>query len=199
MSRAADSRTWATPPAAPPTSRRLDGLHRVHDEQVGLGLGGRGDDGVDVALRRQQHSIPDDSEPPSAQADLVEGLFGAGDQHPPPLCGERCRHLEEKRRLAHPRLAAEEDGRPGDQATTQHPIDLTDAHRAPDHLSRTGFAHGDHPGPSRFLAAPGAAFGGHLDERPVCLALGAESHPLGALVGADLAAVLHEIETIAAV
>jgi hypothetical protein len=168
----------------------LDRLHRVDDQQVGLDIGRGGNDRVDIAFRGEQHAVAHDPEASRPEPDLVERLLGAGDQHLALLRRQRSRHLEQQRRLAYSRLATDEDGGTGDQPAAEHAIDLSDADRPAHDVARTGGADGYHP---RLAPPPGrgAALGGDLHQGTVGAALRAESHPLEALVSADLTAVLH--------
>ena len=58
-------------------------------------------------------------------------FFAGAVEHRPDRCREVRRRLQQQRRLADARLAADQDERSGDDAAAEHAIELVDAGRQP--------------------------------------------------------------------
>jgi hypothetical protein len=71
------------------------------------------------------------AEPPRAHPRLRHRFLAGDVEHPRPAPGERVERLQQQRRFADPGITSEEDQRPGDQPTAEHPVELLDAARAP--------------------------------------------------------------------
>ena len=119
------------------------GLDRIDDERAPGRVGaGQLDDPADLALgddpdARRPRAV-EQPEPRGAQPDLP-GRFLAGGVEDVAVGGRQAsghagRGLEEERRLADPRLAADQHERPGDEAAAQDPVELADARRQARHV-----------------------------------------------------------------
>src|SRR5690606_10659908 len=109
------------------------------------------------------------------------GLLGARVEHA--AAGERTVRgdLEQERRLADARLAAEQDGGAGNEPAPEHTVELADAGRPPRRLVRV--EGGDRPrgpqaaGGDGLDTADDAGLLGCLDHGAPLLALAASAHP----------------------
>jgi hypothetical protein len=91
--------------------------------------------------------------------------------------GERGERLQEQRRLADPRIAADQHNLPRHQAAAQHPVELREARGDALGLARldAGERHRRRGGSGGARAAP---LGGLLGHRAGLAARGAKAHPL---------------------
>jgi hypothetical protein len=173
---------------------REHGLHRVDDHERRPQPGDLLEDALDAGLRQQVERRNADAEPVAAALDLMLRLLARGVQHRPDGAREMCRGLQQERRLADARLAAEENEGAGHDAAAEHAIELADAARQPLRLCALDFR-------VQLGRAGGAELRvaiarrrrcrglGHalLDQGIPGAALGAAPHPLGRLRPALLA------------
>ena len=136
---AADLADAAGRPVEVVDRRGLDGV----DDQERRHRRRRGDvpDPVDRGLGRDPdvcRGAVEEPEPLCPEPDLRRGLLAGRVQDPvgADSRGDAGRSLEEQRRLADPRLAADEDDRPRDEAPAQHPVELGDPDGQPRPIRR---------------------------------------------------------------
>ena len=146
------------------------------------------EDRLDVRLGQHQQRVLGDAEAVGAHLHLL-GRFLAGDVERAALARQLRQRLEDERRLADARIAADQDHRPRHDAAAQHAVELADAARAAP-LGRRGQA-GDRlrratlaGGASAALRRGREAF---LDQRVPLAALGAATQPARRLRPAALA------------
>ena len=86
-----------------------------------------GDDPRDVRLREDEQPLLVDPEAPAAQAHLRRRFLRARVEHVARLDGQTAPGLQQQRRLADPRLAAEQNDRPRDEAAPEHAVEAVEA------------------------------------------------------------------------
>ena len=106
-----------------PERRVVDGLDRVDHDDVGLGVGHRGEDVRERGLRKQPEIGSNGVEALGSQAHLLRALLGCHVQRRPAEGGHQ---LEQQGALADPGLAAEQGDRAGDEPAAEHPVELAD-------------------------------------------------------------------------
>ena len=110
-----------------------DGLDRVDDDDLRLLAVERGDDRLELHFGEQRHRRVDQRQPLGAQRDLLDRLL-AGDVERLSRRADRCHRLQQQRRLADARVAAQQDHAAGNEASAQHPVELLDAGGKPRHV-----------------------------------------------------------------
>jgi hypothetical protein len=107
----------------------VDGLDRVDDQRAELldALGGLAEHLLDALLGHQQQVLVAGREPGAARADLGDRLLAAGVEHEAGAAGEADAGLQQERRLADARGAAEQDDAAGDEAAAEDAVDLVHA------------------------------------------------------------------------
>ena len=121
----------------------------------------RGDDRLELHFGEQRHRRVDQRQPLGAQRDLLDRLL-AGDVERLFRRADRCHRLQQQRRLADARVAAQQDHAAGNEAAAQHPVELLDAGGKPRHVpgldraQRPDFAAGagQRPGSASARAPP---------------------------------------------
>ncbi len=109
-------------------SRYIVWIEIDDDEVRGVRPVERDEDVADVAGRRQQDRAGLDAEALGAQPHLVDCLL-AGDVHrrcPPGSRRNRRGHLQQQRRFADPRVAADQDYRSWHKSAAAHPVEFGD-------------------------------------------------------------------------
>ena len=106
-------------------------LHGVDDEQRRLDAADFLEDALDAGLGEQVQRRVADAETIAARLDLMLGLLARGIEHGADVCAKLRGRLQQQRRLADARLAAEQDERAGHDAAAEHAIELADAGRMP--------------------------------------------------------------------
>ena len=112
------------------------GLDRVDDDQCRVLGPGHLHDPPDVVFREHPDALArfagQQPEPSGAQPDLAGRLFAGRIEHAAGSVGRTGQaggRLEQQRRLADPRLPADQDQRSGNQPAAEHPIELVDPER----------------------------------------------------------------------
>ena len=135
---------------------RPERLHRVdHADRGAFGLQRRADR-VELGLGQDLDRVAA-AEPRGAELHLRDRLL-AGDEQRAPVRRDRAERHQEKRRLADPGLAADEDERCGHEAAAEHPVELgtpVEMRGSPRRRRRRGAAAARRPPPAR--RAPGAS------------------------------------------
>jgi hypothetical protein len=101
----------------------LHGLDGIHDQQRRLAPAGESQDRFEVVLGHYTEAIGGQSEPLSPGRDLIDRLFSGGVQDASGG-GHMGGYLQQQRRFADTRIPSEQRDRTGDNAATQHPIEL---------------------------------------------------------------------------
>ncbi len=114
---------------------REDGLDRVDDDERRLQPRDLFEDALDACLGQQVERRGADAKAIAAALDLVLGLFAGCVENRADLAREVRGRLQQQRRLADARLAAEQHERTGHDAAAEHAIELADAGRQPDGVS----------------------------------------------------------------
>ena len=109
--------------------QRLDRID--DDERRRPAVGERGEDVLDAGLGGEQHRRVGEPEPLGAEPDLGDRLLAGDVDDPVPLLRQRAGGLQEQRRLADARVAADEQRRAAHDAAAGHPVELADAGRDP--------------------------------------------------------------------
>ena len=157
----AASRTWPMLPGRRLELQREHRLHRIDDHERRLDARDLLENPLEARLGEQVERRVADAEPLAARLDLVLGLLAGAVEHR----ADRARHvrrgLQQQRRLADARLAAEQHQRAGHDAAAEHAIELVDAGRQARVLFESRCRHRAAPRrscrPSRSGAARGAA------------------------------------------
>ena len=87
------------------------------------------EDALETRFRQQVQRRPFDAEPVAARLDLMLRFLAGAVEHRPDRVREMRRGLQQQRRLADARLAADQHERSGNDAAAQHAIELVDAGR----------------------------------------------------------------------
>ena len=104
--------------------RQVDGLHRIHDEQVGFELIEVGKDRLNGGIAGQPEVVVHGAQPLGPQPNLTRRLLGA-DQEDPAAGTDPCGgELQGEGRLADARLTAQQRDRAGHQAPAERPINF---------------------------------------------------------------------------
>ena len=106
-------------------------LDRVDDDERRLEARDLLEDPFERGFRQQVERSGADAESIAAALDLVLGLLARGVEHRTDLASEVRGRLQQQRRLADPRFAAEQHERPGNDAAAEHAIEFADAGRQP--------------------------------------------------------------------
>jgi hypothetical protein len=107
-------------------ARRIDGLHRVHDQGRGLELVHVLEDALEARLRHEEEAGARDSQALAAHLDLLLRFLAGDVEDGAPLTAEEVRDLQQQRALADPGLAADEDHRAGHDPAPEHAVELAD-------------------------------------------------------------------------
>ena len=100
-------------------------LNRVDHDKVGrAAVIEGGDDIADTARRGEPDRAIGDAEPVGAQPNLVDRLLAGDVSGSGPAGRERGRRLQQDRRFADARIAADEDRRAGNQASAADPVEF---------------------------------------------------------------------------
>ena len=126
------------PPRLPLGPHGLDAVQ--HDEGGVLHILKRS---LQLVAAAEQQPVRGHSEPGGAEGHLRLGFLARDVEHGGPGLRDPPRGLEQQRRLADARLAAEQDDSPGDQSAAQHPVQLPDTRR--EALRRTDVDGAHHP------------------------------------------------------
>ncbi len=116
-------------------------LDRIDDDDLGRLGADRGDDRLEVDLGQQRHRRVDEAEPHRAERDLL-GRFLPGHVQRLLRGADRRHRLQEQRRLADARIAAEQDHASRHETAAQHAVELLEAGRKPRRLLRIDGAEG---------------------------------------------------------
>ena len=127
----ADSRTWPMLPGRRLELQREHGLDRVDDDEGRPKAGDLFEDALETGLGQDVERRRLDAEPLAARLDLVFGLLAGAVEHGPDRLGEVRRRLQQQRRLADARLAADQHEGAGHDAAAEHAVELADAGRDP--------------------------------------------------------------------
>ena len=121
----------------------VDGLDRIDDDYFRLRFANGRDDRLDLDLG--QHADPGilDAEALRAQRYLL-GRFFAGDVEARARLADQCQRLQQQRRLADARIAAEQDHRAVDRSTAEHAVEFGDAGRMARRIGRGDRAQFEH-------------------------------------------------------
>ena len=189
----AASRTWPIVPGADWNLSEKTVWTESIDHERGLEARDLFEDALDARLGQQVERRVADAEPLAAALDLVLRFLARRVEHRPDFAREVRGRLEQQRRLADARLAAEQHQRPRHDAAAEHAIELADAGRQPRRRQpsrpRRRAAPSDRL-PARVSAAPSGGTGlrgALLRQRVPGAALGAPPEPLGRLGAAFLA------------
>ncbi len=106
---------------------RPDSLHGIDDDERGRQARDLFEDPLDTGLRQQVQRRIAHTEPVATTLHLMLRLFGRGVENRTDLAREVRGGLEQQRRLADAGLSSEQDERPGDDAATEHAVELVDA------------------------------------------------------------------------
>ena len=104
-------------------------LHGIDDDQRRPDAADLFEDALDAGLGEQVERRIADAEPIAARFDLMLGFFAGRIQHGADRLREVRGGLQQQRRLADARLAAEQHERSGNDAAAEHAIELADAGR----------------------------------------------------------------------
>jgi hypothetical protein len=104
-------------------------LDRIHDDDGRAGGINLLEHDLGAGLRQDQHASVVETEPVGAQPHLLRRLLAGDVQDGEALPRERAARLERQRRLADPGISAHQRDRSGDDPTTEHAVELTDAGR----------------------------------------------------------------------
>ena len=104
-----------------------DGLHRVDDDEAGVEAFDLAEHRRQIGFAREVEGVVECVGALGAHPHLVDRLLGGGVEHSGALRGDARRELEEDRRLAHARLAAQQDRGPRHKAAAEHAVELADA------------------------------------------------------------------------
>lgn len=102
---------------------RVHGLDRVDDQHPGGGAGRSGDDVLDAGFGDQTCHRITEPQASRTQRHLAQGLFAGRIQHRTARLQRRGR-LQHQRRLADPRITAEQRHRARHQAATEYTVEL---------------------------------------------------------------------------
>ena len=127
----ADSRTWPMLPGADWNFSEKTVWMESTMTNAGLSRGDLFEDALEAGLGEDVERRPLDAEPLAARLDLVLGLLAGAVEHRADRLREVRRRLQQQRRLADARLAADEHQRAGHDAAAEHAIELADAGRQP--------------------------------------------------------------------
>ena len=127
----AASRTCPMLPGADWNLQREHRLDRIDDDERRLEARDLLEDALETGLGQDVERRALDAEPLAARLDLVLRLFARAVEHRPERLREVRGCLEQQRRLADARLAADEHQRPRDDAAAEHAVELADAGRQP--------------------------------------------------------------------
>ena len=127
----AASRTWPMLPGRRLELDRKHRLDRIDDDERRLEARDLFEDALDAGFGQQIERRRADAEPIAAALDLVLGLLARRVEHRTDLAREVRGGLQQQRRLADARLAAEQHERAGHDAAAEHAIELADAGRQP--------------------------------------------------------------------
>ena len=176
-------------------ARRVDGLHRVHDQGGRLELVHVLEDALEARLRHQEEAGAGDAQPLAPHLDLPLRFLAGDVEHGAALAAEQVRHLQQQRALADPRLAADEDHRAGHDPASEHAVELADAGRDARRVGGVDEVVGFGLRPRLREGGGRAALGRRrrhflalLDEAVPLAAVGTATEPLAALEPARLAA-----------
>ena len=106
-------------------------LNGVDDHERGPEPGDLFENPLEAGLGEDIERRPLDAKTLAARLDLVLGFFAGAVEHRSDGPREVRRRLQQQRRLADPRLPADEHERAGDDAAAEHAIELADAGRQP--------------------------------------------------------------------
>jgi hypothetical protein len=106
---------------------REDGLHRVDNDERGLDAGDLFENPFEAGFGQEIERCAADRQPLASRLDLVLRLFARAVKHRSDRSRDIRRRLKEQRRLANPRLAAEQHQRPGHDAAAEDAVELVDA------------------------------------------------------------------------
>ena len=128
VSACAEVRTWVTVPGAQSTRS----VHSVWMESMMTRCGAvaclqRREDDLDIGLGGQLHVGAAEAEPLRAEPDLGHRLFARDVDDALAALGQRRRGLQQERRFADARVAADQHGRAHDEAAAGDPVELADA------------------------------------------------------------------------
>ena len=98
---------------------------------AGLSAGDLLEDALEAGLGEQVERRVADAEPLAARLDLMLGFLARAVEHRADRARHVRRRLQQQRRLADARLAAEQHQRSRDDAAAEHAIELVDAGRQP--------------------------------------------------------------------
>ena len=110
---------------------QVDGLDGVHDQDARAQRLHVAQDDVEVVLGHEVEARGRDPEPLGPELDLSGRLLARDIEHRAGALRQRASRLQEQGGLADPRIAADQDERVLDQASSQHPIQLADPRRDP--------------------------------------------------------------------
>ena len=106
-------------------------LHRIDDDERRLDARDLFEDALEAGFGQQIQRRLADRQPLAARFDLVLGFLARAVEHRPDRARHVRRRLQQQRRLADARLAAEQHQRSGHDAAAEHAIELVDAGRQP--------------------------------------------------------------------
>ncbi|MEZ4507037.1 MAG: hypothetical protein R2848_14580 [Thermomicrobiales bacterium] len=107
------------------------GLDRIDDQHAWIRLLRKRDDFVQIRLRDDQHMLTRDTETFSAEANLVGRFFTAGIEAGSAVVTKLGGGLKHERGLADAGIPAHEHNRAGNEAPTEHPIELANVRSHP--------------------------------------------------------------------
>ncbi|MEY3701178.1 MAG: hypothetical protein RI891_470, partial [Gemmatimonadota bacterium] len=108
-----------------------DGLDGVDDEDGGRRLRRRRQDRLEIRLAEERYAPRVHLEPIRPQLHLERRFLAAHVERAMPGALEQCRNLEQDRALPDSRLAADQDHGTGDDAASEHEVELTEAGTKP--------------------------------------------------------------------
>ena len=106
-----------------------DGLHRVDHQQVGLNRLDVAQHGRQLHLGGEQQQVLEGAGALATKPDLGRRLLARDVEGAGATAGRLRGDLEQQRRLADARLPGEQQDAPGDDPSTEHPVELADAGR----------------------------------------------------------------------
>ncbi len=174
--------------------QREDRLNRVHDDERRLDAGDLLEYALEARLRQQVQRRAADAKPLATRFDLMLRLFAGAVQHRADRPRHVGRRLQQQRRLADARLAAQQHQRTRDDAAAQHAVEFVDGGGEPRVLLdldiRVQPGDSGRPGgriPMSAGRSPTVLGGPLFDERVPGAAVGAATEPLRRLRTALLA------------
>ncbi len=154
---------------------QVDGLDGVHHQDARAQRLHVAQDDLEVVLGHEVEARGRDPEPLGPELDLSGRLLARDVEHRAGALRQRASRLQEQGGLADPRIAADQDQRVLDQASSQHPVQLADPRRDALAAIAVDRRQGQRPAPGRRHHAHPRAGGGRplLDELHVAARAGA--------------------------